>query len=154
MFKLKSRKTKSKDDIDKIFAVIYPVPRTFTNNLFGSEKLVFLKYTPHETISDNLKSCKKLLFYESKGEMKIVGEGNIEEIELLSVDKILEKHQENLHLSEKELKTYTHGRTKKPVVFTLKNVHRYDKEIKLEKPITMRGKHVTKGEYRNMLNEE
>lgn len=138
----------------EVYAVIYPVPKTFINSLFESERVVFVKYTTHETISDDLKNCQKLLFYESRGGKKIVGEGNIKDIDILSLEKILEKHRENLFLSEKELRSYSNGRTKKPVVFTLKNTHRYDKEIKSKTPITMGGKYIDKEEYEEILEEE
>jgi len=139
--------------LNGVYAVIYPVPKTFINSLFGSETVVFLKYTTHEVISDNLESCEKVIFYESKGEKKLVGEGIINKMELLTVDKILEKYRKDLFLTEDELRSYSKNRNKKPIVFTLKNPYRYDKGIKSEEPITMGGKYITKKEYENMLNE-
>lgn len=138
----------------EIYAVIYPIPKTYTSGLFESSRLVYLKYTPHEVISDNLKRCKKLLFYESKGEKKVVGEGEIEKIELLSLEEVLRKYEEELFLNKKELYSYADGREKKPLVFKLKNTQRFEEEIKLKNPITMGGKQLTKEEYNQLLESK
>lgn len=134
-----------------IYAVIYPVPKTFAGGLFGRSRVVFLKYTTHETITDDLQDCKKLLFYESKAEKKLIGEGKIEKIELLNLEQILEKYEDDLFLTKKELYSYSDGREKRPVVFTLKNPRRFNNKIKLKKPITMSGKQLTKKEYEELI---
>jgi len=138
--------------MSNIYAVIYPVPITFAGGLFDRSRLVFLKYTTHEAISDDLKDCKKLLFYESRAEKKIIGEGKIEKIELLNLKKILEKYEDDLFLTKKELCLYADGREKRPLVFTLKNPQRFNNKIKLKNPITMSGKQLTKKEYEKLFD--
>lgn len=139
--------------MNEIYAVIYAVPKKFTDRLFESSRLVFLKYTPHEVISENLKSCKKLLFYESYGEKEIIGEGNIEKIELLDLEEILNKYEKELFLTKEELYSYSNGREKKPLVFTLQNSQNFNKKIKLKRQITMSGKLISKKEYEKLLDE-
>jgi len=133
--------------------VVYPVPKKFTNSLFGFGKRVYLKYTTHEVISKNLQECKKLIFYESRGNKKLIGEGNIEKIELLSLDEVLKKYKGNIFLNEEQLNSYSNGRTKKPVVFTLKKLIKYEDGIRIDIPITMGGKYITKSEYHNILDK-
>jgi len=104
-------------------------------------------------ISKNLKSCEKLIFYESRGRKKLIGEGNIEKIELLSLDEVVRKYKDDVFLSREELRSYSNGRTKKPVVFSLKKLKEYDNDVKVDFPITMCGKYITKLEYHNILEK-
>lgn len=138
--------------MDKPYAIIYPVPEDLTHGLFEDEYVVFVKYTPHEVISENLRLCEKLLFYESKGEKMLIGEGKIDNIELLNLNKILEKYENDLFISRETLFSYSNGRTKKPIVFTLKEPYKYNNKVKLKKPITMGGKLINKEEYDNIVN--
>jgi len=137
--------------MNEIYAIIYPIPKRFTSRLFDSPRLVFLKYTPHETISNNLKDCKKLLFYESHGGKKVIGEGKIERIELLNLEELLKKYEDDLFLTEEELYSYSDGREKKPLVFILKNLKEFNKKVKLNERITMGGKLITKEKYNKLF---
>lgn len=127
-------------------SIIYPIPVKLVNRIFKKEKSVFIKYPVHEIISPKLSACEKILFYASKANKEIVGEAKIERIELLEKEEIINKYKNELFITEEEFDDYSNNRQKKLLVYTLSNIKKYKKGIKVNHHITMAGEYV----YQNL----
>lgn len=118
------------------------------NRFFEDNKTVFIKFPVHESVSTNLKSCKKLIFYESHGEWKLIGEGNIINVLTMSVNDVYTHFERELFLSKEELTSYVKLRfNKKVLVFQLFNLRKYRQPIKLDHYITMAGEYISEEKY-------
>lgn len=134
------------------YGVIYPIPNDLINRLIRNT-VIFVKYPTHEVISNRLKACKKLLFYASRGNKKVIGEANINWIELLPKEEVLKNHINDLFLNKEELEEYSKGRTKKLLVFSLENSTKFQLPVALDHPITMVGEYISKEDYNTLIEK-
>lgn len=134
------------------YGVIFPIPIDIIDRLFKN-KVVFVKYPTHEVIGDRLKACKKMLFYASRANKEIVGEGNINQIELLSKEQVLKDYINVLFLNKEELEEYSRGGTKKLLVFSLENSTKYKVPVSLDHPITMVGEYISQEDYNEIIEQ-
>ena len=133
-----------------IYASIYPLSETHINRFFNDNKKTFLKYLPHE--STMLNKNHKLLFYRSRRDKKIMGEGVINKIEFLLPSEILDRYKNEIFLTKKELFDYVGIRNnKKMITIHLKNIIKYNEPIMSKHPITMAGRYISKKEYDEMF---
>jgi hypothetical protein len=146
-----NRSNKEKYNLSKSappFAVIYPLPFHLASRILQDKKSIFVKYPTHETISQKLASCKKLLLYISGSNKEIAGEAEIKSICLMTLSKALKMHNSSLFLTEDELLEYSNGRdAKKMMVFELDAIRRYSEPKELGHGITMVGEYITREEY-------
>ena len=133
-----------------IYGCIYPLSESYIDRFFNEGKKIFLKYLPHE--NTNLKKNHKLLFYRSRSDKKIVGEGVINKIEFLSPYEILDRYKNDIFLTKDELQIYVGNRgDKKMLTIHLKNIIKYEEPVISKYSITMAGKYVSKNEYDDMF---
>ena len=133
----------------EIYACIYPLSEPHIDRFFNEGKKIFLKYLPRE--STNLKKNHKLLFYRSRRDKKIIGEGIIKKIEFLSPSEILDQYKHEIFLTKDELLSYVGSRgDKKMLTIHLSNITKYKVPLICSYPITMAGKYISKKEYENM----
>ena len=144
--------------MEKIAAVIFPVPEKFVDRLLYEDRNVFVKYVGRTT---NLKIVprNKVVFYASQGAKELVGEGVIQAIEFLTPNDALEKYGDRVFLEREELMKYATqepGRalTKKMLVLVLSKVKAYQPHLKWRKPITMTGQYLSEEEYNELLRRE
>lgn len=134
------------------FAVIYPLPSHLASRILQDEKSIFVKYFTHETISQKLESCQKLLIYISSSKKEIAGEAEITSINLMTLSEVVSAYGSSLFLTEDELREYSNGRdAKKMMVFELSAIRRYSEPKELGHGITMVGEYITREEYDAMM---
>ncbi|MBN2566784.1 DUF365 domain-containing protein [Candidatus Woesearchaeota archaeon] len=135
------------DEEFDIEGVIYPVPYDLAMNIFKKNKKIFVKYLTHEPTKKTvvrLKKGMKLYIYSSQSKKVILGEGVIDEISFLNRSEILSKFDDELFISESELRDYSKGReSKKAQVLKIKNIVLYPKGKIVKRAITMTGIYVT-----------
>lgn len=133
--------------------IIYPIMKEHFERL-ESGKDVFCKFVGSG--NPKVKIGDKILFYRSGGSKEIVGEATITEMEYLAPDAAASKYGDRLFITKDELKRYVDQRDrpegKKLLVFVLKDVRKYRKPFKMEKPITMAGLTVTKKVYKGITS--
>ena len=135
-----------------LLGIIYPLPQYLIDRFFILNKIVFIKFPTHESISTNLLKCKKLIFYKSRGEWELVGEGEIDSIFLMPINDALNNFEKELFLSEHELIFYAKSRIiKKVLVFKLSNLKKYGKPITLDHYVTMAGEYISKEDYQRLI---
>jgi len=134
------------------YGIIFPIPSDIIGRLFKNN-VIFVKYPTHEVIGNRLNACKKMLFYASRGNKKVVGDADINWIKLLSKEEVTQNHIQYLFLNKEELEEYSRGRTKRLLVFSLKNSIKYQLPMELDHPITMVGEYISKEDY-NILVEQ
>jgi hypothetical protein len=139
--------------MSEIIGAIYPVPSLLTNRLFESEtkEVVFVKYLSRN--STKLLPKHKIIFYASRGQKKLIGEGTIEKVEFLSPGVVLSKYRDVLFLTEDEFLDYVGNRKQFVLTITLKQLVRYHMPIDYCKAITMTGQYVIKGEYSTLMKK-
>jgi hypothetical protein len=144
--------------MDKIVAVIYPVPEKFVGRLLSEKKDVFVKYVARST---NLRIApgNKLVLYASQGSKNVVGEGVIKTIEFMTPSEVLAKYESRVFLTKDELMIYATqmpGRspTKKLLVLILSKIKSYSPPLRWKAPITMTGRYLTEGQYDELLREK
>lgn len=134
-------------ELSEVIGIIYPIPERFSDRLFKGNKDIFVKYTTHEPTKRTkvrIRKGIKLYFYQSGAEKSIIASATIAHFEYLPVAEILSKYAKRLILEDDELKQYSKGReSKKLLVLELRNLIRYNKPLKMKKPITMAGQYVT-----------
>lgn len=133
------------------YGVIFPVSYNHASRILHEGKTVFVKYPPHEVISERLSACRKLLLYGSGGKRRILGEADLQGIELLTEEEVLQEYSDELFLRKKELEEYARNRTKRMLVFILANPREYQQEVILDHYVTMVGEYITRLDYENML---
>lgn len=131
--------------------IIYPLPQHLIDRFFEDDKTVFIKFSAHELLSENLQACKKLIFYKSRGEWELVGEGEIENIFLMPVNDIFDKFEKELFLSREEIVSYAKSRlNKKVLVFKLSNLKKYNRPFLLDHYVTMAGEYISEEDYQQI----
>jgi hypothetical protein len=136
------------------FAVIYPLPSHLASRILQDKKSIFVKYPTHETISQKLASCKKLLLYISGSNKEIAGEAEITSISLMTLSDVISAHSSSLFLTEDELREYSGGRdNKKMMVFVLGEIAKYPEAKCLGRGITMVGEYMSKEEYDDLVGD-
>jgi len=144
--------------MDKIVAVVYPVPEKLVDRLLSEKKDIFVKYVARST---NLRIApgNKLVLYASQGSKKVVGERVIKAIEFMTPSEVLAKYGSRVFLTKDELMVYATqvpGRppTKKLLVLVLGKTRSYSPPLKWKAPITMTGQYLTEGQYAELLREK
>jgi hypothetical protein len=93
-----------------------------------------------------------VIFYASRGQKKLVGEGTIEKIEFLAPDVIVAKYEKTLFLGKDEFLTYV-GCRNMILTLTLKDLVKYPHSLNYYKPITMTGQYISNEEYNAIIRE-
>jgi len=144
-----SRNTNLTSETD-VYGVIYPLSEVFINRLLHEDKTVFVKYLTYE--KTKLTEKNKILFYRTKSDKKIIGEGIISSIEFLLPNELYDIYKDKIMLTKKELDEYVGSRkSKKMLVLNLKNIKSYDKPIPSVYKITMAGKYISAKEYLRII---
>ncbi len=89
---------------EEVIGAAFPVPANLLNRILNEGKKVFVKYP---TLTKELKPGKKILFYASRNIHAIIGEAEIEKIEILTPEETLRKHRGEMFITEEEFKEYT-----------------------------------------------
>lgn len=143
--------------MNKVAAVVYPVPLRMVDRFFIEKKSVFVKYLARNT-RVQLSPKNKMVFYASHGSKEIVGEGIIEAVEFLTPDEVLAKYDDKVFLNKEELREYVllqpcRTSSKKLLTLTLSKIRKYNNPIRIGKPITMTGQYLTKEEYMEIFHK-
>ena len=136
---------------DRKMAVVYPLKSHLIRRFLADKKDVFVKYVTHQT--PRLRIGDKLLFYRTKSDKKIVGEGTITNIDFLNAEEVLAKYKDRVFLNKEELAQYSGYRTKKMLTFELDNFREYNNPISASKMITMSGLYLRLSEYAELMNK-
>jgi hypothetical protein len=143
------------DKKEKLKGIIYPVPKNLIDNLFNNGKKVFIKYI----VSNSTRLIKRniVIFYESYGDKRLIGEGTIDNIEFLSPNEVIVKYKDILFINETQFYNYikkSNKRNEKMLVISLINLIKYKKPIHLKESITMGGKYLTKEGYNKLISSQ
>jgi hypothetical protein len=136
---------------DRISAVIYPLESQLIERFLDGQKDVFVKYLPRN--STRLEPGDKLLFYRTKSDKKIIGEGRILSIDFLDVREAIEKYAERLFLNIEELTQYSRKRTKKMLILELNRFKKYNNSVSIYKKISMAGLYLKTSEYNELMSK-
>jgi len=135
------------EDEPKVLGVIYALPRNVLNRILNKKKSIFVKYMPFEPTKKSkikLHEGIKLYLYETKANKEILGEAIVDKILFYNFQEIISRCDDQLMLTNKELKDYCRNRyEKKAMLFMLKNIQKYNQPIKIDTNITMGGLYVT-----------
>ncbi|AFV22364.1 DUF365 domain-containing protein [Methanomethylovorans sp.] len=144
--------------MDSIIGVVYPLHKDVIDYMFSNKKDVFVKYTsrqPQKKSSIKIKEGMKLYFYESGGSKSIIGETTILKYDYLDMQSVLDKYLERLIVSEEDFRTYAKGREqKKALVLEFGSLKKYKEPVKLLKPITMAGLHLTEERKKELFAQD
>ncbi|MEM2130323.1 MAG: DUF365 domain-containing protein [Candidatus Bathyarchaeia archaeon] len=143
-----------KANINTIIGAIFPISKFHINRFLKDKKTIFVKFTRFR----RLEKGSKIIFYAS-GEKLLIGEGTIENIEVLDVKTAWKLYSQQIFLTEEEYEGYvtmspTTGENRKAnciTLFTLKNLKAFRTPTEFAKPITPSGCYVTKEEYESQL---
>ena len=141
--------------MNDVAGIIFPVPKQFVDRLLVEKRNVFVKYVARNGLL-RLSIKHRVLFYVSHSSKEIVGEGTIEEIAFLTPAETLGKYGKKIFLDESELEEYTYlqpnrDSSKKMLVLSLSKIKRYSKPKTINRPISMAGLYLTKGEYEQLM---
>jgi len=142
-----------KENTDAIVGAIFPISKFHANRFLKDKKTVFVKFTRFR----QLKKGSKIIFYVS-GQKLLIGEGTIENIELLDTETAWSRYNQQIFLTEEEYENYVgtspvtceNRKATYITLFTLKNLKRLASPTKPAKPMTPSGCYVTKEEYKSM----
>ncbi|MFH1358261.1 MAG: DUF365 domain-containing protein [archaeon] len=135
-------------DKKEIAGVIFSLPKDLANRIFNNHKSVFVKFLTHPTKNTRIKENMKLIIYVSNLNKSVIGEAIIKKVEFLKYNELIKEHKKEIFLSTRELKDYASKREEKPLlVLILNEIKKYNKEKRLNYPITMSGRYITKEEY-------
>lgn len=144
--------------MDSIIGVVYPLHKDVIDYMFSNKKDVFVKYTsrtPQKKSNIKIKEGIKLYIYESGGNKSIIGETTIKKYDYLDMQYILDKYLDRLIVSEEDFREYARGREeKKALVLELGSLKKYKEPVKLLKPITMAGLHLTEERKKELFSQE
>jgi len=143
-----------KANMDTIIGAIFPLSKFHINRFLKDKKTIFVKFTRFS----QLKRGSKIIFYVS-GEKLLVGEGTIENIEVLDTKTAWSRYYQQIFLTKDEYEQYvttspTTSENRKAniiTLFTLKNLKAFKTPTKSTKPITPSGCYITKEEYKSLL---
>jgi len=126
-----------------IIGISFPILPKHVERILEMENVVFIKFTPHESLPKHLKAGMNLYFYESHANKEIVGEAKISVIELMPAIEVQEKYSDELFITDGDFREYIKGREEKKIlVLVLSEIKSYTKPIAFEKPINMGGKYI------------
>lgn len=128
--------------------ISFPLRPEHANRLLSMKEVVFLKYTPHETVPLKLEKDMYFFIYKSHADKEMVGRAKIVDFGLMDIEDVLEKYEDKLFVSKTELMIYARGRKKKVLVLVLDNIIKYEKPIRMDKPINMGGKYILEGDIK------
>jgi hypothetical protein len=107
-------------------------------------KSVFVKFYGRKGMPSRIHPGSKLFFYESKGNKEIVGEATISAMSTETANDVVSKFGDALFLTSKELDEYAKNRQdRKMLVLILKSSKRYNRPMRIGKPITKAGRYMT-----------
>jgi hypothetical protein len=133
------------------FAAVYPITRAHLNRILFESKDVFCKFTgPYKP---KLQDKAKLLFYLSESSREIGGEATISSLEFLSSDELIEKYESRLFIRKDELISYRGLRSNNTrlSVFTLTDIHGFDKTIRMRERISLSGRFLNEKQYGRLI---
>ncbi len=138
---------------------IYPVLPMHLERIFAG-KDVFCKFIgtgPKGKGRTRISAGEQILFYSSRGLCEIVGEAKIGSLEYLTPEETVGKYRERLFITPDELAIYASRRNRAPnshlLVVVLKQIRKYRKRYKLDRPITMSGMDVTREKYHEIVSK-
>jgi len=132
-----------------IIGAIFPLKKDLWLRFLEGGKNVFVKFSK----MNKLEKDHKILFYSAREINALIGEGTIKFVSSMAADDVREKYKSTLFLTSSELSNYVSKRwsesSKKWKLLTieLKNIIKYEKPIKLLKPITVAGYYLTDEMY-------
>lgn len=136
---------------ERTFGVIYPIAKKFVPRILDDGRLVFAKYQPHRIQRTRLGEGSIVVFYQTKGSKKLVGEAIIKSVDFMVPAQALRRFGSQLFLNRPELERYSKkfpGREDKPMmIFQLGSPKRYDEPITWSLSMTMAGRYITKEQY-------
>lgn len=128
--------------MENIKGIVLPFQKELIERMFEKNKDIVMKYA--QKGYKCLETGHKLYVYQSGSNKSIVGEATIKKIEYLTVNECLSKYEDRLIASKNALSGYSAGREdKEALVLELTEIKKYEKEIKLYKPITINGLYLT-----------
>ena len=140
---------------EDILGAIFPVPYNKVLRIFDENKPIFIK-------PDILKKLKKdfiIVFYASQEKKCLIGEAKIEKIEDLPTNEIWKKYKDKLFLSRDEFQRYiskskvsNEARKIKFKTFTLKEINKYKRCIKIQFTISLIGRYLKSKTYKLILS--
>lgn len=144
--------------MNSIIGIIFPLPENAINFMFSNKRDVYVKYLTHQLSGKSkikLKNGLKLYFYQSGGIKSIVGDAIIKKIDFMDSSSIVYKYKGRLMIPDTEFISYINGReNKKALVLEFNNLEKYNKPIKLAKPLTMAGIYLTDENKDELLVED
>lgn len=144
-----------KTSADRIVGAIFPISKPHVIRFLKGKKTIFVKFTRFK----QLKKGSKIIFYVS-GEKLLIGEGTIENIEVLDTKTAWRHHNQEIFLTKEEYESYvtmspTTSENRKAsyiTLFTLENLKEFRTLTRPAKPITPSGCYMTKEEYKKWIN--
>jgi hypothetical protein len=134
---------------------IFPIPSQLIGRLTDGSKNVIVKYV--RGTMKYLDRKDKVLFYASRGEQMIVGEGEIDKIEFLTPLEALARYGSKIILNKDELLEYTlsqknRSSKKEMLVIVLSKIRKYQKPVKPIHKITMTGQYINNEDYAAIIS--
>lgn len=142
------------DTEDAVFGAVFPLPKKLISRILDEKRLVYAKFTPHQSRRTNLRPGSVIVFYESHGRKSIVGEAVVRKVEFGRPNQILGTAGRGFFLDSDELVAYVDkypGRDQKEmIVLHLERPMRYEKPRTWSHPMTMAGQYLTKEQYESV----
>jgi hypothetical protein len=134
--------------------IVYPLLPEHLQRIFDG-KDVFCKFFPGLG-KPKIHVGDKVLFYSSGGDYEIRGEATISSLEYSALDQTVRKYEKRLFITPKELNRYAAKRKRPPgkklMVIVMREIRKYPKPYRLEKPIPMSGIILTEGMYERITS--
>lgn len=135
-----------------VVGIIFPFLPEHVKRFMDEQKTVYVKFFgKQKSLPKRIMKGSKLFFYESHGRQEIVGEAEIAEVATEDESNVLLHYGERLFLTPKEYESYVGSRKGRALVaITVRNPRRYKGPKRLDKPLTMTGRYMTREMFKSL----
>lgn len=130
-------------DEERIVGVSHPIPTEYAERIYKDGKTVFCCKPYLGKVSPG----DKFIIYESHGEKAYTGWADIKSIGKQKTNSITRKYGKKLMVTKDEFQIYAKGRSEMNVI-EFKNFEKFNKPVKPDKFVTVRGKYIYEDEYK------
>lgn len=144
-------------ELPQTFAFLMPLSERLIDRILYERKTVVAKYLPRLGIAARFRQGTTIVFYQSRKDKELVGEGTISNAQLMFPEAVLSKYGESFFLTEDELHSYadkfSNRWNKEFLVLCLRDVHAYDRPVTWQGGMTMAGVYLTRGDYIELVGQ-
>ena len=141
----------------QVFAYIMPIRRKQLEKILVQDKRIIAKFFSKPRGAPRLRRGTIIVFYESREGMKLVGQGTVQQAEMMLPHEVIPSYGASFFLNKQELDDYVDRfpgrREKKLLILHLENIFSYASPVRWATSPTMAGAYLTRDDYARLIKE-